>query len=369
MSFRKSTLLIMFFLMTVSTANATISYITDDNICLYHCLPQSSYPVLRGHEFTITLVGQYVDLSTKVEVSGSGMYVNNIGTASGSKTVQLEVLDSASGTYTVKLRYLVELNGPDTFKVVVVQNGSIGRVTVPTLTQPFSDFDATIDGTNMSNITVFSADSDVGGPTTPDPSIVSTTSSTAKVNIHYKSGNVVRLNTKIRIADKAGGDACMRDRRYCYKLADGSTDVPISEVAPNFVSAAALNHSYSTLPKEGETLTFYITLIEAAKSGGEKVFWQLSPSSSFAAAAGSGTDFNPSVVNTVTVPAGNKSQSVIVVFKNAPDGCPVQGCVAQIQARIEPQPNFVVGEFRVTPVPLIPPRKLSTPINPIPPEQ
>jgi hypothetical protein len=367
MGMRRLSLLIIFFLMSVTSTKATISYITDDSICQYHCSPQAAYPVLRGHNVTITLVGQFVDLSTKVEVSGSGMYVNNVGTASGSKTIQLEVLDSASGTYTVKLRYLVEVNGPDTFKVVVLQNGTIDNVTVPTLTAPFRDFDITIGGTNLGNVAVFCVDADCGAGTTPEPSIISTTSSTAKVRLHLRSSIVVvRLTTKIRLADKAGEEACRKDKRYCYKQSDGSTDIHVSAVAPNFVASASLNHSVSTLPKEGETLSFKVSLMEAAKSGGEKVFWQLSPSSSFAAAPGSGTDFNPSAVNNVTVPAGEKSQTVSVIFRKAPDGCPTQGCVAQIQARIEAQPTFVIGEFRVSPVPLIQPRRTKT--NPISPE-
>jgi hypothetical protein len=364
MGMRRLSLLIIFFLMSVTSTKATISYITDDSICQYQCSPQSAYPVLRGHNVTITLVGQFVDLSTKVEVSGSGMYVNNVGTASGSKTIQLEVLNSASGTYTVKLRYLVEVNGPDTFKVVVLQNGTIDNVAVPTLTAPFRDFDINIGGTNLGNVAVFCADADCG--VAPEPSIISTTSSTAKVHIHIRSSAVVRVSTKIRLADKAGGEACRKDKRYCDKQSDGSTDVHVSAVAPNFVASASLNHSFSTLPKEGETLSFKVSLMEAAKSGGEKVFWQLSPSSSFAAAPGSGTDFNPSAVNNVTVPAGENSQTVSVIFRKAPDGCPTQGCVAQIQARIEAQPTFVIGEFRVSPVPLIQPRRTKT--NPISPE-
>src|SRR5438132_1013870 len=130
MGIRRLSLLIIFFLMSVTSTKATISYIADDSICLYHCSPKSAYPVLRGHNVTITLIGQYVDLSTKTEVSGSGLNVNNVGTASGSKTVQLEVAGSASGTYTVKLRYLVEGIGTATFQVVVTLHRNDAIVTV-----------------------------------------------------------------------------------------------------------------------------------------------------------------------------------------------------------------------------------------------
>ena len=64
-----SILVTLLLLVEAAPAQATITAIVDDSICLYHCLPQSPYPVLRRRNVTITLLGQYVDLSTKVEVS------------------------------------------------------------------------------------------------------------------------------------------------------------------------------------------------------------------------------------------------------------------------------------------------------------
>ncbi|MDQ6653115.1 MAG: hypothetical protein M3Y84_10270 [Acidobacteriota bacterium] len=337
---------------TASAAKATISHFTDDGICSPSCSAQSPYPVLRGHNVTITLVGQYIDSSTSVEVPGSGLYVNNVGTASGSRTVQLEVLDSASGTYTIKFHYVVELSGPDTFKVVVLQNGSVSNVNVPTPTKPFNDLDFTVTGTNIDNASVFCgspvADCSLGATSV---SLTQNTATQAKIRAHFL-GPLVRVSGAIRLGDKAGGDACQKDARYCYKQSGGSADIHVSAVAPNFVDTAGLDNAYYARPKEGEVLTFHVRLMEAAKSGGEKVFWQLTPSGSFGAV--SGTNFSPTGVNSVTVPAGRTSQTLTVIFKKAPEGCPTQGCPAQIQARIEPQPEFVVGEFKLTPVPLIP---------------
>jgi len=76
--------------------------------------------------------GQFVDLSTRVEITGSGVSVSfgqRTGGSNSSIVVRFNVDDSASlGGRTVKLRYAVETSGPDTFSVQVVRGGHIDSV-------------------------------------------------------------------------------------------------------------------------------------------------------------------------------------------------------------------------------------------------
>jgi hypothetical protein len=344
-----------------SPAKATIDYIMDDSVCLYHCSPRSPYPVLRGHESTVTLVGQFVDLSTKVEVSGSGVYVNNIGTASGSKTIQFEVLnDAAPGPRTVKLRYLVEASGPDSFTIVVLQTGSISSVNVPTPTKPFTDLYIAITGNSINNAAVFcqpfGADCSLGASSSY--SITNNTSTQASVHFQFLLGPLVRVAGAIRLGDKAGGNACGFDARYCYKRSDGGADIPVSAVGPNFVTfinvARLIEGNVSTPPgyspiREGDVMALSIRLKEAAKSGGEIVSWQLVPGTSFAAVPGSGMIVNPSGLNTATVPAGSSYLTLTVRFTKAPQGCPAQGCPAEVYAKTAYQPDVVTSVIALFP--------------------
>jgi len=76
--------------------------------------------------------GQFVDLSTRVEISGSGVSVSfgqRTGGSNSSIEVKFNVDDSASlGERTVKLRYAVETSGPDTFNVQVVRGGQVNSI-------------------------------------------------------------------------------------------------------------------------------------------------------------------------------------------------------------------------------------------------
>ena len=86
----------------------------------------------RGESHGFEVVGSFVDLSTAVEISGSGVsvsYGNRKSGANSSIIVKFNADENAApGERTVKMRYLIETNGPDTFKVKVVKKGSITRV-------------------------------------------------------------------------------------------------------------------------------------------------------------------------------------------------------------------------------------------------
>jgi hypothetical protein len=76
--------------------------------------------------------GQFVDLSTRAEISGSGVSVS-LGTRTGGSNSSIEVrfnVDASAslGDRTVKLRYAIETSGPDTFSVKVVHGGRIDSI-------------------------------------------------------------------------------------------------------------------------------------------------------------------------------------------------------------------------------------------------
>src|SRR5438128_275176 len=128
------------------------------------CTRSFAYPVRQGHTIVLTVSGQFVDLSTGLEVSGSGVTVSSAsGTTSSNKKISVGVsADAAPGLRTVKLHYAVELNGPDTFQVLVVRSGKITSVPDVQLTQYFTDVDVTLHGQKLDNAGVFVLPTTIG---------------------------------------------------------------------------------------------------------------------------------------------------------------------------------------------------------------
>jgi len=126
----KLCLSIIFLLSTGLTATATINSIASD--WCNSCLPGATHRIVAGKQTSMLVKGQFVDLSTRVEISGSGVSVSfgqRTGGSNSSIEVKFNVDDSASlGERTVKLRYAVETSGPDTFNVQVVRGGQIDSI-------------------------------------------------------------------------------------------------------------------------------------------------------------------------------------------------------------------------------------------------
>jgi hypothetical protein len=345
-------------LCATSVAQATISKIVDDGICrIRTCTPADAYPLLLGKTVTVTLQGQYVDLATRVEVTGpAGVSAAGIGTATSSKTISLTVTSNAApGVRTVKLRYFVETNGPDTFTVVVLRGGVINNVTFPTPTAPFVRLDGTITGTNLDNASFYSKRTGSGGNFIAVGDYQSTATQVI-VQYHAQRGIEMRISEILRVFDNAGGQACELDARYCYQKASGGADISISVVGPNFVSRVHFVDGngailWTTQQKvvEENVLRIVVTLKEAAKSGGETVFWQITPATSFVSAAGSGTTYSSSGVNSVTMAGGQTTKELSVKLDRLPAGCPSQGCVGQVQAKTQAQAEYVIQTFQMIP--------------------
>src|SRR5215471_11622064 len=142
----------LFVLLHASPARATIDRIVGGDVCIAGCAKDVDYPVRQGQTTTVTVQGQYVDLSTGLEVTGSGVAVSGVATSSSSKSIRIVVDSSAEpGLRTVKLHYLAEFNGPDTFKIRVVRNGRVTNIDIPSPTQFFSDVTITMTGENLGN--------------------------------------------------------------------------------------------------------------------------------------------------------------------------------------------------------------------------
>src|SRR6266567_5397542 len=125
-------LVIIFILAGASSVMATITGISSDGCAGTTCQPSFVAPIVAGKKMSVTVKGQYLDLSTRVEITGSGVSVSYGDRSGGSNTyivVKFDVDDSASlGERTVKIRYAVETNGPDTFKVRVVRGGRVDQI-------------------------------------------------------------------------------------------------------------------------------------------------------------------------------------------------------------------------------------------------
>jgi hypothetical protein len=125
-------LLAVLFLMSSIQATATIETIKGTLGCFNGCNKDKVQFVAQSENHSFEVVGQFVDLSTEVQVTGSGVsvsYGTRSGGANSSIIVKINVDDNAAeGERTIKMRYAVETNGPDTFKVRVVAKGAISQI-------------------------------------------------------------------------------------------------------------------------------------------------------------------------------------------------------------------------------------------------
>jgi hypothetical protein len=115
-----------------ASAMATITGISADGCAGTTCQPSFIAPLVAGKHMNVTVKGQYLDLSTGVEISGSGVHVSYGDRSGGNNTfivVKFNVDDSAAlGDRTVKIHYAIETNGPDVFKVTVVRGGHVDQI-------------------------------------------------------------------------------------------------------------------------------------------------------------------------------------------------------------------------------------------------
>jgi hypothetical protein len=127
----KMSLFMALILGAISPAMATIDIIKGST-CFNGCKKDIVQLVAQGETFSFEVVGQFVDGSTGVEISGSGVSVSYGTRKSGNNSsiiVKLAVGDNAAeGVRTVKLHYAIEMNGPDTFTIKVVRKGTINQI-------------------------------------------------------------------------------------------------------------------------------------------------------------------------------------------------------------------------------------------------
>jgi hypothetical protein len=118
------------------SASASITTIKGTLACFVGCNRDVVQKIAQGETFAFEVVGQFVDTSTSVEITGGGVDVS-YGTrkhGSGSSIiVKFDLTNGADpGERTVRMRYAIETNGPDTFKVRVVRKGSVTSITPAT---------------------------------------------------------------------------------------------------------------------------------------------------------------------------------------------------------------------------------------------
>jgi hypothetical protein len=132
-----TTAIVTLLLLTIAgSASASITTIKGTLACFVGCNRDVVQKIAQGETFAFEVVGQFVDTSTSVEISGGGVDVS-YGTrkhGSGSSIiVKFDLTNGADpGERTVKMHYAIETNGPDTFKVRVVRKGSVTAITPAT---------------------------------------------------------------------------------------------------------------------------------------------------------------------------------------------------------------------------------------------
>ena len=136
-NFTKLIVLIGTALAATVTASASITSIKSDMCQNPECRATVVQPIVRSstgaaRTTTMTVKGQFVDLSTAVQITGTGVTVT-YGTrthgADSSIVINFNIAGNAPlGNRTVSMRYAIETNGPDTFTIRVVRGGNVSTI-------------------------------------------------------------------------------------------------------------------------------------------------------------------------------------------------------------------------------------------------
>lgn len=314
-------------LLQASPVRATIDRIVGGDVCISGCTKDVEYPIRQGQTTTLTVEGQFVDLSTGLEVTGSGVTVSSAGASSSSKSIRIAVDSNAEpGLRTVKLHYAVEFNGPDTFKIRVVRNGRVTNIDVPSPTQFFTDVNITMTGSNIGNAALVGngmlrSSENSFSATSSTVDLVENTATRAVIHLHFNTyGPLAEGFASIQLYDKSCGTICRDSSKFRYNATDF-----ITITGPNALKSVDVPNSVSV----GSLLNIKVTLLRrvskgiadptgskgAALSGGVPIFWQLSPADSFEAAPGSGTQYSATGQNRVSIMPGNDSVLLTVRVK------------------------------------------------------
>jgi hypothetical protein len=322
------------------SAHATIERIHGEDFCKYGngCGADFQYPVLQGRTTTVTVEGQFVDLSTGLEVTGSGVTVSGVSASSSKKTIRIAVASNAApGLRTVKLHYLVEVNGPDTFKILVLRKGRITAVDAPSHSQFFNEADVILTGENIGNAAVFQANF----PGTAK--VTESTDTRAVVHLQFNNGPLAEATGTLYLHDKAYPPEGGYLIAFLYSgISDDQGGSKVSILGPNALKSITFPDGSTVAP--GGVLTIKVTLLRSVippllrqksipPQNGATLFWQVVPSTSFQAAPGSGTWFSATGQNEVQITDGD-SVLLKVRLVQAPSGCPSQGCDGQVQVRL-----------------------------------
>jgi hypothetical protein len=324
------------------------------------CQPTGAVPVLQGKRTVLLVDGQDVNFADKnnVDVTGGGVSARIIrdhlvspkfGIGTGRAEVELNVSDDAApGERTVTLNHNGCIGCPRKykFKILIVRDGKVTDVDVPSPSQFFQQVDITFTGQRIGN----AGASLLGFPGGTTAQVIESQSneSRAVVRLNFSSSRA-EANGQIKLFDKACGVRCVVHNEV-YDGLTNSQATNITVLGPNAVKEITFPDGNSV--RVGGLLTIQINLVRPAKTGlnlpglvpikggatnqgGEIVHWQLVPSGVFEAAPGSGTIFSPTGLNQVRIPGGNTLVRLTVRLKEAPGGCPLQqGCSAEVQTRM-----------------------------------
>jgi hypothetical protein len=176
----------------------------------------------------MTVKGQYVDLSTGVEISGEGVSVSygpRTHGADSSIVINFSIRgDAQFGTRTVSMRYAIEPNGPDKFVIRVVRGGNVSTIqrimpsgdAVNPFNMPMNEpVTLRFTGTNLANSRI--------APTTvaKDFSTLNCTNSVCTMRLTFVAGG----GLKIHLVDSGVPNQTTSNSRFWYP---GEDDVGVS---------------------------------------------------------------------------------------------------------------------------------------------
>ena len=228
-------------------------------------------PIFRGVSADITVRGQFVDLSTGVEVrTTSGAVANDLGASIiervGGNPARIKVHLTSGGTstlraYRILIHYTVEVNGPDQFEVTLFERGTVNTLSITSPAEQLfnggylagSQLELRAEGTGLSRAAIATNSTSLSGITVgPGTTVGTPTDATAFFGIKFDSSGFKRFQAGRSFYDGTLGPppdegGCIV--AICYGGA--GTVLVLIRILPNVTSASPS----SAAPNANITLT------------------------------------------------------------------------------------------------------------------
>lgn len=281
--------------------------------------------------------GNGVDFANQVTISGSGVSVALLGKKNGAEnqlrgkgfigSAQIQFIantSAAAGNRTVTIKYP---NGQqDTFTVKVIKQASFTNATAPAPAGPFQEVEVTCDGSGLLDATLTASVTSFTGGSGGSMNVTNvnriTNTDTRVVYRLTLSQTASQATLELKLVNNAG---CSPLNAFTSGLKRNLTIT--APAGTNFVTS--ITFPFGRKFKVGDVAKVRVTLEHAVTTpAGDVVYWQLEPATAFTQASG-GSNYNPSLMNWVTIPQGSNLADLSFQIASCPSSC--EDCTVYIK--------------------------------------